>query len=180
MNFRMKIFDLYVPAFLKKRILGQLWGLTARSFGCEAPQTKGFSYKECLKEYAAFTKREAERAIHQNQELEAIKDRLYQNACQLGQELKKKFRIRHKEEVMTMSRILYRLIGIEFQGNNKGDVTISRCFFSKFYSKEVCQIISSLDQGVAAGLSGGGKLHFYQKITEGKDCCKAHFGLDKG
>jgi hypothetical protein len=180
MNFRTKIFQLYVPAFVQKKMLSQLFGLTAHAFRCEAPKMEGFSYEERLKEYALFTKREAEKAIREGQELEAIKNRLYKNAYQLGQKLRRNFRIRSREEVMTMSRILYRLLRIKFHGNFQGDVTISRCFFSNFYSSEVCQIITFLDEGIAAGLSGGGKLHFYQMITEGKDCCKAHFVLDKG
>ena len=35
-----------------------------------------------------------------------------------------------------------------------------------------------LDEGIAAGLSGGGKLTFSQRITEGKPQCEASFDLE--
>ena len=79
------------------------------------------------------------------------------------------------EEVMIMGRILYRVIGIDFQGTGEGEMIINHCFFSKLYSSQVCQVISSLDQGVFVGLSGGRQLVFSQRITEGQPCCKASF-----
>jgi hypothetical protein len=35
--------------------------------------------------------------------------------------------------------------------------------------------MSSVDQGILAGLSEGGELRFIQRLTEGGDCCKAEF-----
>jgi hypothetical protein len=78
---------------------------------------------------------------------------------------------------MEMSSILYQILGIDFEGDTSGEVTIKKCFFSDYYSQQVCQIISSLDEGVAAGLSGGGNLSFSGRITEGKDCCRARLAM---
>lgn len=80
-------------------------------------------------------------------------------------------------------RSLYRAIGIDFAGELRGElpgglpreVVIGRCFFSRFYSEGVCRLISALDSGVAAGISGGGQLEFYQRLSEGHECCWAQF-----
>jgi hypothetical protein len=91
----------------------------------------------------------------------------------MGSELRQRLHIKNTQEIMLASRLLYDILGIEFQGDARGEVTINACFFSTYYSSGVCRILSSLDEGVAAGLSGGGTLSFAQRITEGKDCCKA-------
>ncbi len=179
MNLLLKASQIYIPSFVKKRRLHQLFNLTADAFQCQAPRVEGLSLDQCLVKYALFTKGEAEKSIQQGQDLQLIKGRLYQNAYQLGASLRKGLRITTPEEVMTMSKLLYQILGIEFQGDAQGDVIIKRCFFSQFYSSEVCQVISSLDEGVAAGLSAGGQLSFYQRITEGNGCCRAHFVLQE-
>ena len=151
----------------------ELFNCTALAFECGIPQLEGLSFDECLEKYALFTKEEVEKSIQQGNDLQTIKNRLYQNAFRLGEKLRKRFHVTTIEEVMTMSRILYRTMEIEFHGTVQGEITINRCFFSRFYSSQVCQVISSLDEGVIAGLSGGGQLIFSERITEGKDCCKA-------
>ncbi len=76
---------------------------------------------------------------------------------------------------MVMGRILYRALKIDFRGISSGEIEISRCYFSQFYSPQICELISSLDEGILAGLAGDGRLTFSQRITEGRDCCKALF-----
>jgi predicted nucleic-acid-binding Zn-ribbon protein len=163
------------PEFIKKRMLQELFIITARAFDCAVPPLKGFSYTDLLKQYALFTRTEAEKAIGDSRDLPAIRMRLFDQACQMGQELRKKFNIRTDEEVMELGQKLYDILGIEFQGNSQGAVTIRKCFFSEYYSSQVCQLISALDEGVLAGLSGGGQLNFSQRITDGKNCCQALF-----
>ncbi|MBM3236442.1 hypothetical protein FJZ31_09105 [Candidatus Poribacteria bacterium] len=180
MSLLLKIRQFHIPAFIKKKALKKLFTCTALAFGCETPPIKRLPFRECLLQYALFTKEKVEEAIQHGRDLQALKSQLYQNAYQLGQELRKSFRITRIEEVMSMGKILYRILGIEFRGSVQGEVTISRCFFSRFYSSQVCQVISSLDEGVVAGLSGGGRLTFYQRITEGQECCRASFVVKEG
>jgi hypothetical protein len=78
-----------------------------------------------------------------------------------------------------MSRTLYGILGIDFKGNPQGDVVIRRCFFSRFYSPQICEVISSLDEGVAFGLSAGGTFSFNQRITDGKTCCTAQIRFEE-
>jgi hypothetical protein len=177
MNLRLLALKIYIPSFIKKKKLEQLFDIVADAFGKLPPPLKRLSYRKRLKAFALYTSQEAEMQIQAGQNLEKIKKRLYQNACILGQRIRKDFGIRSTREVMEMSRILYQILEIDFEGDASGEVTIKKCFFSDYYSPQVCQIISSLDEGVAAGLSGGGKLSFWGRITEGKDCCKARLAV---
>lgn len=172
MNLLVRTIQVHVPAFIRRKKLLELFDLTAAAFRGEAPVLEGLGYEECLLQYAQFTRQEAEKAIQQGCDREA-KGRLYQSALQMGQNLRKSFRISTTADAMDMARILYRGLRIDFSGTSQGEITIRRCFFSQFYSSVVCDVISALDSGVMAGLAGGGQLVFSQRITEGKDCCKA-------
>lgn len=178
MGFLLAASRIYVPEFIKRRALHELSEATAEAFQCKAPSVDGLSFQECLTEYALFTTHEAQRAIQQQSQAEA-KHRLYENACRLGQRLKRGFRIGTIEEVMQMGEVVYGILRIDFHGGSQGDVLISRCFFSSFYSPDVCRIIASLDEGLLAGLSGGGKLSFSRRITEGGGCCQAHLSSER-
>jgi hypothetical protein len=173
MNWRLLALRIYIPPFIKRKKLDELFRLTAHAFGCETPRRKGQSYRELLESYAEFTKVEAEKCLENRKDLSEVKSRLFQGASRLGREIRRSFRLRSQAEIMEMSRILYRLLGIDFRGSPGGDVTIKSCFFSQYYSPEICRLISSLDEGLAEGLSDGGQLSFSQRITEDKDCCKA-------
>jgi hypothetical protein len=169
--------ELHIPAFVKKKMLADLFDLTAQAFGSVPPRINILSYGETLEVYARFTQREAERVLEERHNIETVEARLYDNARALGKKLRESFRLRRPEDILRMSKLLYKTLGIAFEGRGDGQVTIARCYFSQFYTERVCGLVSALDAGVAAGLSGGGKLSFYQKITEGRDCCKAHFVL---
>ena len=81
------------------------------------------------------------------------------------------------DEVRELARILYRAIGVEMQGDGQGTLTVRRCYFSQFYSGPVCDLISALDDGVFSGLAGGGQLRFSERLTEGRECCRAKLQL---
>lgn len=171
----LKIMQLYIPQFIKKKKLKELFCLTADAFQSEMPDLRGLSFAECLSKYALFTKEQAESYLQSGRPLEEIKHQLYQNSCIFGQSLRKSLYIVTWEEAVTVLKIIYKLMGIEFQCDMQGEIIIRQCFFSKYYSSEVCSLISSLDEGLAAGLSGGGRLCFDQRITEGSNCCKGYF-----
>lgn len=175
MGLILKISQVYLPAFIKMPKLKELFARTADAFNSKAPDMDSLSFDECLEQFALFTNKEAEKAIQRGDNLEQIKERLYQNAYELGQKLGQMFRVNTMQDIMDAGRIIYRVLNIDFHGTMDGQVTINRCFFSNFYSGQVCRVISSLDEGILAGLSGGGELMFCQRITEGRDCCKASF-----
>jgi len=171
----LKIAQLYVPEFIKRKKLNELFRLTADAFQSEPPELHGLSFAECLSKYALFTKQQAESYLQSGCPLEEVKQRMYQNSYVFGQNLRKSLRITTWEEVVAALKVIYKLIGIDFQYDRQDEIIIKQCIFSKYYSGEVCRLISSLDEGLAAGLSGGGSLCFNQRITEGGSCCKGYF-----
>ncbi len=173
MNILLKILPHNLPAFIREEILEDLFEATADAFDCPAPTLDHLSYDECLRTYALFTREQAVKALAFGRDVPAIKTQLYQNAYPLGGKLRKWFAVDSIEEVMELGQILYGAIGVEIQGDTQGDVTVKHCYFSQFYSGPVCDLISALDDGVFSGLSGGGRLVFSERLTEGRECCKA-------
>ena len=133
----LKIMQLYLPEFVKKKKLVELFRLTAGAFQSELPELKGLSFPEILARYALFTREQAEIYWRNGCHLEEIQRRLYHNACIFGRSLRKSLRITTWEEAVTALAFIYRLIGIDFQCDRQGEVTIRQCFFSNYYSSEI-------------------------------------------
>jgi len=165
--------QIYLPPFIKKSRLTELFRATADAFQCQVPRLNGYALDQCLTKYALFTAENAERTIRQSNEGE-VKEHLYLNARQIGQNIREKLKLQTLEEIMQACEVIYKALKIEFHGDLQGQIQIRNCFFSTFYSSNVCRIISSLDEGLVAGLSGGCGLEFSQRITEGNKCCLAH------
>jgi hypothetical protein len=163
----------YVPQFIRKRKLEMLFSATADAFQVTAPSVRELSYTDSLKIYAQFTREQAEKAIHQGAELK-VQPRLFRNAYRIGQQFKRDFNINTADEALQMGTVIYKMLKIEFQGEPRGYIVIKHCFFSAYYSDNICRLISSLDEGSLTGLSGGGQLSFTQRITEGHECCRAY------
>ena len=160
---------------MKKRELMTLFQITASAFERTIPESIGGSFDECLIAFARFTKSEVDRAMSTGGDLLTIQDLLYQGAYEFGHKFRKQFRMSTVRDVMEASRFLYKILGIEFKGTEKGTITISKCFFSQHYSPSTCRVISSLDAGMIAGLSSRGGLSFSKRITEGSTSCNAQF-----
>jgi hypothetical protein len=110
-------------------------------------------------------------------DLPEIRRRLYDGAYRMGSDLRSAFHITNTAGALSAARVLYRALGIDLQASPAGDVTVLRCFFGDYYSSPVCELIASLDEGLFAGLAGGGRLLFTQRITDGCQCCKAEFRI---
>jgi hypothetical protein len=175
MNLLFKISEIYLPSWIKKKELMNLFRITASAFESTVPPTAGLSFEECLAAFAHFTKFEIDQLMIRNKDLHTIQDRLYHSAYEFGDKFRIRFRVSSISDVMAVSRFLYRILGIDFQGTHKGSITICKCFFSEIYSSSTCRVISSLDSGMMAGLSGGGGLIFSHRITEDFDACKARY-----
>ncbi len=76
----------------------QLFTLTADAFHAQVPDTSRSPYDKMLAQHTLFTKEEAEKAIGLSQDLVAIRNHLYQNACQLGRELRRTLRVNTPQE----------------------------------------------------------------------------------
>jgi hypothetical protein len=176
MNLRLSLARMYIPFWIRKKKLKELFILTARALQSREPPLKGLSAKQMLERYALFTKEKTDEILARGTDTENVRNLLRQNAFRIGRDLRRTLRITSPGEFMAAAQILYRLIGIDFRGSHNGRITIEKCYFSRVYSEQVCQIISSLDEGLLAGLSeDGGNLEFSNRITAGADCCRAVF-----
>jgi hypothetical protein len=173
MSLRLSLFRAFRPRLLMRQSLKDLFTLTAQAFGKEAPDLRKIPWAECLQQYAVFTKAEVERALAERADMSLVKERLKKNAMAFGYGLRTRLGIRTRKEALDGLAVLYGAIEIVFQADDEGDVTIPRCFFSSHYTPEVCRVVSALDEGLAAGFTGGGQLRFIQRITEGSACCRA-------
>jgi hypothetical protein len=171
----------HTPEYVRQAALAQLFSAAAEAFQCDAPPLGGLSSDERLRRFASFTRDQIVgahgRAPLPSCDLAAVQQRLYDNAYRLGRRTGRLLGVHGVCDTMAIGRVLYRILDIEFQGDGRGDVLISRCFFSDFYTGPDCRVMSAMDWGLLAGLAGGGELAFSSRITEGQPCCKAHFTL---
>ena len=145
MNIWLDLGKFYVPGFLKRRVLVNLTEITAESFSEDTPSLEGMSYEDMLKSYADFSKSVAEKALKNSTDREEIKDRLYEKAYGWGARLRKSLGIDGIDQFMRAEKIIYGILGIEFTGERDGEIRIERCYFSNYYSPEICGLISALD-----------------------------------
>ncbi len=173
MNLLFHLASLYTPQYRKKRELINLFRVTALAFEKTLPSISHFSLSECLDQYARFTASSVHDAISGKIDLKNIQTQLYKSAYEIGRKFREQFGISCLNDAMEASRLLYSILGIDFRGDARGAIAISCCFFSQYYSPDTCRVISSLDAGLIAGLSGGEGLEFSERITEGYRLCKA-------
>jgi hypothetical protein len=171
-NIRLIALRVWLPAWIRDRGLQELTCVAEDAFRAPAHDTMSLSYRDRLRAFAEDTRDQA-RAAAGSPDVDSVKRRLFENARCLGEELGERLRIKTDAEALDAARILYRAIGIDFRGRASGDVVIRKCYFSKFYSAHACRVMSSIDEGLIAGLSGGGRLSFTSRITEGQPCCRA-------
>ncbi|MCD8224101.1 MAG: hypothetical protein LUC99_04485 [Clostridiales bacterium] len=148
---------------------------TAKAFGVDVPNAAGRSTPELLKAYAQFTAKEAMRAIQHGDDLETLHQKLYQMTYTLGSRLRRWLNPKDEKDCFSVIALLYRNIGIQICEESPGTVCVRKCYFSGFYTPEVCSVISAIDQGIFAGIYQSGKLTFRERITEGYDVCRADF-----
>ncbi|MCC8141026.1 MAG: hypothetical protein LIO56_00575 [Lachnospiraceae bacterium] len=148
---------------------------TAKVFHVAVPKTAGLSAPELLKIYAKLTADAAMCAIKSGQDLKSLQKRLYRMACRLGSGARRWLRPKNEQDCLAILTMLYRNLGIEIREEKPGEFCVYKCYFSSFYTPEICCVISAIDKGIFAGIYAGGRLTFRQRITEGKDVCWANF-----
>jgi hypothetical protein len=176
MNARLFLLERWLPGPLRRRMLDDLARLTAESFGAAAPSLAGLSRRDAVRRFAEFTRTEAERALAGKGPMtaELVRARLHDRARALGLSVRRRLRIVTRAEAFRALRLLYRGIGIDIDADwRSGRVVVRRCAFSNTYTPEVCALVSALDAGIVAGITGGGALAFSGRITEGASCCRA-------
>lgn len=166
-----------VPSFLKRRILGTLFEITKDSFSCSAPDTRDLDYHGLMELYLDFSQEVADDAIKSGKDLNAIGKRLFQGSYQLGSRLKNILGIKNVTEGLAATKIIYEVIGIDFEAGEDNKFIVSKCYFSDSYSPKHCKLMSNLDRGLVQGLTGG-SIRFDRRISEGAGCCSG--GINYG
>lgn len=171
MNLLGRFAQVYVPPPVRWRLLSRLFKQTAAAFGSPscAPPPRRATSDEILSAFANYT---SHAAVEPSPSPETVQ-RLFEVTRGDGAFLRHALGVTSTRDVMAVARLVYRALGIEFAGDTRGDIMINRCYFSTVYSPDVCRVMSALDAGLLAGLSGGGQLAFSQRITEGFTCCRA-------
>jgi hypothetical protein len=171
MSWRLRLLESFFPPFLKRRKLGELETLTAGAFRKERPSARAASFEDELRRYATFTGEAADDILSGEADPAEVRARLFEAARASGSRLRRQLGVRTAEDARRALRLVYGAIRIDLSADPDGQVVVRRCYFSRTYRPEVCRLISALDEGLAAGLTGGAKLEFSQRITEGKDRC---------
>lgn len=179
MSLRLRAARIYLPPFLKRKYFRKLFLITAEAFGTALPALEGRSYEARLRLFASFTRENALKTLAAG-DAEAAGERLFRNARAFGEELRRSLGVKTLAHAAAAARLLYRAIGIDFEGAPDGAIIIRSCRFAADYTPDICGLVSSLDRGILAGLAGGGGLRFSQRITEGHDSCRAVLGPESG
>jgi hypothetical protein len=175
MSVRLTLLSHAFPRRLKLWMLDALARVTAEGFATRMPDLSGRDLDVRLAAYAAFTAQEAGLLVAggDTAAITAAKERLRRGALGLGARVRRGLGLRQAAETLAAWRLLYRQIGIDVTGSPGGEVTVTRCFFADYYPESVCEVIAALDDGLAAGLFGGARLEFSERLTGGGPCCRA-------
>ena len=173
MSLRLRALELHIPGCVARSALRQLSQATASAFGCDPLDVRGLTQRELLERYALVTTTCAARALADRSDTDAAAGRMGSNAYVLGESLRRRLGVRTRAEALRAARVAYRMIAIDLKADERGDVVVDRCPFAAWYPPQVCRLMSSLDAGLIAGLTNGGRLGFSERITEGKPQCLA-------
>jgi hypothetical protein len=87
------------------------------------------------------------------------------------------------KDLIRASKILYRILGIEFHmgefNDTKAEAIIDRCALALQYSKLTCEVLSATDEGVIKGLYPNAEMHFEKYMTSGCPTCVARIQFTK-
>lgn len=174
------VLERFSPDWASRLQIRILHDMTARAFARKESSGRWFwrsgkarTAEDALACYAAFTVRCFEEARADA----ACCRRLYMEAFRTGFMLRRLTGFTDSAKISRLVFYLYRNIGIAMDGHIPGTIEISGCYFSNFYTPKMCELMSYLDSGIIAGLSGGGRLRFFGRITEGCGRCTACFAV---
>lgn len=174
MNIKLFLSQFYLSASYRKRKTAELFKVTANAFGVKpAAILPDEGSDALLKRYAEFSKNQAQAILKNRRLLDGIKADLFAGARTMGVCLRKELNLKNDRDFHIATRLIYKALKIDLEFVRNGEIVIKKCFFSEFYSEKICSLMSSLDLGLIAGLSGGLKMSFYQRITERCSCCRA-------
>lgn len=174
MTLRLRAFAAIYPSVLRPFVVRRLLRRSANAFGACLPSSRRpRSGSELLRAYATFSDARAELLLAGRGDLDSVQRDLWRTADQMGRGMRRWLGIKTLADAMAAAGAVYRALDIDLSGSATGDVVVARCSFAAVYGPEVCAVMSALDAGLFAGLTGGRSLTFTQRITEGAPACLA-------
>jgi hypothetical protein len=174
-NLRLFLLRSAMPPRLRARLLDELALITARAFGAPPPRWTGPSFETRLSAYAEMTAAQAGALLDRDDPAAAgaAAAALRGGALQLGGKAKRLLGLNGDREALEALCAFYHHIGIEARRVGPTELEVSRCLFAHEFDETTCELIAALDEGFAAGLGGGGRLVFSERITAGCPRCRA-------
>ena len=107
---------------------------------------------------------------------------LFEAGRSLGREAQYRLRMRRRiGDLVKAARILYRVLGIEFEierSDGGATMRVYRCALSREYSELTCKVLSATDEGVIRGLDSRARMSFEERMTSGCQNCIAIIGFN--
>ena len=105
-----------------------------------------------------------------------------------GEELGRDARARLKvgenpRDIERAAKVLYKVLGIDISisiSGYKGEMRVTRCSLSSYYSENTCSVLSAMDAGMFHGLSPRIRMRFTESITSGSKECLAEIEMGEG
>jgi hypothetical protein len=173
MSVRLTLLQLHLPALVRRAILRELIAAIARAFERPCPPTSGLPSEELLACAIDVSHRWSEDALGGAAHRSEVEERLFSEAFALGLRAKRRLRIETEEEGLSAAGVLYGAIGVELRAGRAGAIVVPRCAFARTYGPGVCALMSAMDSGLIAGLTGTAGLRFIERLTEGAPACRA-------
>ena len=173
MNLRLLLLRLHVPASVRRAVLRDLIAATARAFERHPPDTARLTEPGLMAHLIECSRAWAEEAIRTGADLDRLDRRMFREASTLGRRARRRLHVSSEAEGLAAARIVYGVIGIDFRPRGTREVSIPTCAFACAYVPDVCRLMSSMDSGLIAGLTGARGLRFTERITEGAATCHA-------
>ena len=173
MNLRLMLLRLYVPASVRRAVVRDLIAATARAFERHAPDMAMLTEPELMAHAIECSRAWAEEAIRTGADLDRLDRRMFREASRLGRRTRRRLHVSSEADGLAAARIVYGAIRIDFRLRGTREVSVPRCAFAGAYTPDVCRLMSSMDSGLIAGLTGASGLRFTERITEGAVACRA-------
>ena len=161
------------PSAVREKVITTLADTTARAAGVPPPRLSGPDVQRC-EQYARFSGDLAAEAIARGT-VGDLTAALRREAQAAGGRLRAMLGLATAVEGFDLASRLYAAIDIDLRVDAGGGILVTRCGMSRFYTPEICTVMSAMDEGVLAGLAGEGRLSFTRRITEGHPMCIARF-----
>jgi hypothetical protein len=172
-NVRLTLLRLHLPVPVRRYILRELIAAMGRAFERTPPRMEGRSVRALSATAVERSSTWAQDAIAGDADLGELEGRLFSEAFALGARVARRLHLGGETEGLVAARLVYGAIGIDLRSRSHGEVVVQRCAFARAYRPDVCRLMSSMDSGLIAGLTGADGLRFTARLTEGAPACRA-------